>query len=129
MQPVCPDKLAGILMRCADDTRVDADLAATADPLQDAFLHEAQQLRLQRHRHVADLVEEQCSPIGKLDFSHDLPVRSGIGALFVPEELALQNGLGDRSAIDGDEAFRGAWTEVVRSPGDQLHDGPSPDAF
>ena len=53
----------------ADDAHVDRDLLASADALDDAVLQEAQQLGLQRQRHVADLVEEQRAAVGGFDLA------------------------------------------------------------
>ena len=53
------DLVLEALVRRADDAHVDRDLLPAADALDHALLQEAQQLRLQRHRQVADLVQEQ----------------------------------------------------------------------
>ena len=45
------------------------DQLAPADALDRALLQEAQQLRLQRQRHVADLVQEERAAVGGLDLA------------------------------------------------------------
>ena len=63
------DQRLQVLVGRADDAHVDRDLLAAADALDHAVLQEAQQLRLQRQRHVADLVEEQRAAVGDLDLA------------------------------------------------------------
>ena len=48
-----------------DDPHVDADVARAADALERLLLEEAQQLGLQRRRHLADLVEEHRAAVGR----------------------------------------------------------------
>ena len=92
----------------ADDARVDRDRLAPADPLDHPLLQEAQQLDLQRQRDVADLVEEQRAAMGQLDLALGRLDRAGEGALLVAEQLAFEQVLGDRRAVDRDEARRRA---------------------
>ncbi len=74
-----------------------------AHALQLAALHKAQQLGLQRQRHLADLVEKQCAPVGGLDAAHAALHRAGKGPAGMAEELGLKQRLGNRRAIDGDK--------------------------
>src|SRR5208282_3673052 len=92
-----------IAVRRADDAHIDLQRLAAAEPLDDLVLEEAQQLGLHAHRNVADLVEEHRSAVGALDLPDGLLDSAGEGALLVAEELALEQGLRDRGAIDGDE--------------------------
>ena len=73
----------------------------TADALDHALLQEAQQLRLQGHRKIADLVQEQRAAIRGLDLADRALDGARIGALLVAEELALEQRFRDRRAIDG----------------------------
>lgn len=50
---------------------------------------------------------------------------AGEGALLVAEELALDEPLGDRRGVDGDEGAIPARTEFVDRPGDDLLAGPA----
>jgi hypothetical protein len=63
----------------------------------------AQQLHLQTHRHVADLIEHQRAAVGRLEQTAVLADRAGEGAFDVTEQLALEQVLGHRAAIDRDE--------------------------
>ena len=66
---------------------------AAADTLDHAVLQEAQQLRLQRQRHVADLVEEQRAAVGLGD---QAALALGRGA----REALLHRGEEDRPLRD-----------------------------
>src|SRR6478735_1531559 len=93
-----------VLVRCANDARVDCYRLPPADPLDDPLLEEAQQLHLERQRNVADLVEEQGAAFGKLDLADVRFDGAGKGAALIAEQLGLQEVLGNGGAIDRDEA-------------------------
>ena len=72
-----------------------------------------QQLGLEVEGHVADLVQEEGAAAGPLHEA-ELALRStGEGALLVAEQLALQEVLGDRRAIDLHQGAAGAVRLVV----------------
>ena len=56
-----------IAMRGGDHPHVDRNRLRRADRPHFALLQHAQQLDLQRQRHVADLVEEQRAAVGRLE--------------------------------------------------------------
>ena len=56
-----------------------------------------------RHGELADLVEEERPALGQLELALALDVGAGEGAALVPEELGLEEGLGDGAAVDGHE--------------------------
>ena len=86
-----------------------------ADGIDLAVLQGAQQLHLGVERQLADLVEEQRAPVGFEEFADAFLDGAGEGALLVAEQDALDQVLGDRAAIDGDEGlgicgrFRPGW--------------------
>src|SRR3989449_9067477 len=82
-----PEEGAGARGREAD---VDLDRLRTADPLELLLLQDAQQLRLELERDLADLVEEQRAAVGHLEAADLLGDGAGEGAPLVPEELALE---------------------------------------
>ena len=98
------DHLLQILVGRADDPGVDRDRLAAADPLDHPLLQEAQQFHLQRQRDVADLVEEQGAAMGHLDLALGGLDRPGEGALFIAEQLRLEQILRNGRAVDRDEA-------------------------
>src|SRR3546814_14665630 len=55
--------------------------------------------------HFGDFVEQQGAAVGLLELADAARHRSGEGALFVAEQLGLQQALGDRRAVYGDEAL------------------------
>jgi hypothetical protein len=109
-----------ILVRRADDAGVDGDRLAAADALDDPFLEEAQELDLKGERDVADLVEEQGAALGELDLALRRLDRAGEGALFVAEQLGLEQILRDGGAVDRDEGPAGAAAGGVDAAGEQL---------
>ena len=86
-----------------DHPGVHLDALLAAEPLDLSLLQEAQQLDLKRQAHLRDLVEEDGAVVGLLELAFALDVGPGVRAFFVAEELGLQQGLGDRAAIDGHE--------------------------
>ena len=75
----------------------------TPDSLEPPLLEHAQQLHLHRHGDIADLVEEQGPPVGQLEPPLALGRRAGERALLMAEQLALEQRLGQRRAVDGHE--------------------------
>ena len=67
-----------------------------------------EELHLDRERHLRDLVEEDRSAVGVLHEPHAVRVRSREGAANVPEQLALEELLGNRGGIHGHEGSVGA---------------------
>ena len=80
---------------------------AAADARELALLQHAQQLRLQAERHVADLVEEEGAAGGGLELADAALGGAGERAALVAEELALEQLVRDRRAVERDERVRG----------------------
>ena len=103
-----------------DQPDVERRLRAAAHGADAPLLKRAQQLGLQRQWHVSDLVEEQRSPMGL----HEQPGmgRPGVGEgpLHVAEQLALQQRLRQRRAVDGDHRGVLAAAGVVERACDSL---------
>ena len=64
--------------------------AGLPHPLVFPVLQEAQQLRLDRQRQIADLIEQKRSPLASRDAAGIVADRSREGPLGVSEELAFQ---------------------------------------
>ena len=77
-------------------------------------------LTCKRQRDVADLVEEQGAAMGELDLALGGLDRAGEGALLVAEQLGLEQVLGDRGAVDRDEAAAAAPARLVDAAGEQF---------
>ena len=79
-----------VLVGGGDDADVGADGLAAADAGELALLQDAQQLRLQVERHVADLVEEERAAGRGLELADAALDGAGEGAALVAEQLALE---------------------------------------
>ena len=91
-------------MLVAETTRTSTLIGClAADALELALLQHAQQLGLHRRRDVADLVEEQRAAVGELEAAELALDGAGERALLVAEQLALEQRLGERAAVDLDE--------------------------
>ena len=86
-----------------DEADVERHLAVAADRPHRPLLQRAQQLRLQRERQLADLVEEERAAVRLHEEARARAARVGEGAARVAEQLALEQRLGHRGAVDGDE--------------------------
>src|SRR5687768_1283207 len=107
--------------RCrGDHPDVDAASLASAEPADLAVLEHAEQLRLEAERHVADLVEQQCAPVGCLEQTGAIGRRAGEGAADVSEELALEQLLRNRGAVDRGEGLFPPRAHPMDGPGDDL---------
>ena len=108
------DQRFQVLVGGGDHAHVDADQFAPADAEELALGQHAQQARLQRQRHVADLVEEQRAAVGLLEAADVAALRTGEGAGLVAEQFAFQQLRRNRRGVEGDErrdrraAIRGA---------------------
>ncbi len=91
-----------------------------ADPADHAVLDDAQQLGLQRHRHLGQLVEEERAAVGGLEQARLVAIGAGKGPLPVPEHLALEEGLGQRGGVDRHQLAAGPPAVVVDELGDQF---------
>ena len=91
-----------------------------AHPLHLALLQHAQQPHLGRGRHVADLVEEDGAAVRRLEQALLVAGGAGEAALHVAEQLALEQGLGQRRAVHRDERLVLARAAVVDGAGHQL---------
>src|SRR5690606_2768184 len=102
------DLLCKILVGCGKYAHIHRDRFAASNPGDDSLLQCSQNLGLRREAHVADLVEEQGSPVRELELARAILVRSGERALHVAKQLRLDQFGGDRGAIDFDEWMVGA---------------------
>ena len=92
-----------IPVRRRDDPQIDGDGLAAAQALDGALLEEAQDLHLQENGELPDLVEEERPAIGQLELALPLHVGAGERAALMPEQLGLEEGLGNGAAVDRHE--------------------------
>jgi len=119
----CGDEAREIPIRGGHDPNVREDVCPSAEGADSPVLEHPEQLRLERGRHVADLVEEQGSPVGELEEAGPVPVGSRVGAADRAEHLALEEGFGHGGAVDGEERTVAPAARLVDPPGEELFSG------
>ena len=107
-------------MGCGDDAHIHALLAHAAEPAHGTIFQQLEQLGLQAGLHVADLVEEQCAALCRLDQAEFAFARIGERAAFVAEQLRLQQLCWQGSAVQLDEGLVAARAVEVQRARDQL---------
>ena len=83
-----------------DHPGVYAEHLAAADPLDRPLLEKAEELHLKQGAHLTDFIEEERATFRELEPALPLNMRACVGALFVAEQLRLQQGVRDRPAVD-----------------------------
>ncbi len=96
-----------------------------ADALVALLLKQAQQLRLQGRRQVADLVEEQRAPLGRRHPADRVAHRPGEGTADVAEQFALQQLRRQARTVDRDERPGSARAAGVNGPRQHALAGPA----
>lgn len=117
------DHVGQIAVGGHDYSAIGREVGIAADLFEDAFLEDAQQLALERERHVADLVEEDGSPVGQAEFSLPIMVGTGKGAPDMSKQFALQEVVGNCRAVDRDESGWKPVAGIVDGPGQYLFAG------
>ncbi len=112
------DELAQVAIGGRDHARSHRPRLRRADPLELAIFQNAQQLDLQRRTELADLVEKDRAVARHLEAARMMLDRTGEGALLVSEQLALDDGFGERAAVHVDEATVRSVREMVDGPGE-----------
>jgi hypothetical protein len=99
-------------------TRTSRDRRLAADAVELALGQHAQQARLQRRRHVADLVEEQRAAVGLFEAAAAQRVGAGERALLVAEQLRFEQLLRNRRGVQRDErpCWRAGCADAARAP-------------
>ena len=98
-----------------DHADVDGELGAGTDGPDGALLEGAQELGLQAARQLADLVEEDGAAVGLGEQAGAIGAGVGERAAHVAEQLALEQRLGQRGAVDRDEGAGGAAAQAVQA--------------
>ena len=97
------DRLRQVPVGRADQPERGVAPRVAAHALVGALLDDAQQLRLQRHRQFADLVEKQRPAVRRRERAVARRHRAGERAALVAEELAARQLRHDRRAVEDDE--------------------------
>jgi len=106
-----------------DDADVDLDGFCAANPVDFTFLERAQKLCLQAGIHLADFVEQQCSPVGFLELADTARDGAGKRPLLMSEQFGFEQVLRDRSAVHRNERFLGAQRFPVYIAGEHFLTG------
>jgi ABC-2 type transport system permease protein len=118
------DHAPQVAMGGADEADVHPPVHGLAQPPHQPRLQGPQNLGLHRQRQLADLVDEQGSPVGRLDGPGPGLGGAGEGPLDVAEKLGLQQALRQRPAVDDDEGAARPGGGLVEGAGHQLLAGP-----
>ena len=103
-----------------DEADVDFDLFVASDAREGAFLNEAQEFDLNRLAEVTDFIKEECSAVCGFGASAAGADRSGERALFVSEEFAFDEVVGEGCAVDADERFVAPFALLLDCAGDEF---------
>ena len=102
------DRALKIEIRSRDDSDVDLDdLLGIPDTVELSILQYAKQLGLEIARDFPDFVEKNRAAICRFEKPRSVGYSAGEGALGVPEQLALEQGVRQRSAVDADQGAIG----------------------
>ncbi len=115
-----PHRILRNPIRRRDDAHIGILRLGRADAHETPGLEHPQQLDLQIHRHLGDLVEKQRAAAGALEETLVLAVGAGEAALLVAEDFAFDQIGRDRTAIDREKRPRAAPAEVVHRLRDDL---------
>ncbi len=96
-----------------EDPDVDRFVACAPEPAHRALLEDLEELRLQRLGEESDLVEKDRAPVRGLEEAGLGAPRVGEGAALEPEHLRLEEGFGNRGAVDVDERTGGTRSRLV----------------
>ncbi len=109
-----------ILVGGGDDAGVHLEGFLASHALELLVLEHAQDLYLYALADLADFVEEDASHVRELEATALSGHRTGERSLFVAEELALEQGLGEGGTVHLDEGLISAVGEVVQRIGNEL---------
>src|SRR4029453_3382998 len=114
------DRRLQLAVRRGNDADVDVKRLRAADTFEPLFLERTEDLCLEPQREIPDFVEKQRAAVRELKsarFAGGGPCKC---ALFMTEQLRLEQRIGNRRAVDGDKRpFRTA-AERVQCSGEQL---------
>src|SRR5262249_25982290 len=114
------DQRLQVSVRGGEQAHVGLNRLIPAQPLETLLLQRAQELALGERGHVTDLIEEQCSTGALLELADALPVSASERAFLVAKQLAFEEMLRDRRAIDSEKRPCRALAMLVDCPRYQL---------
>lgn len=90
-----------VAVRGGNNANVNRNRHPPANRVDRSLLENTQETHLHIERHFSNLVEEDGSAMRELELSDLLRERAGERAFLMAEQLAFDQGLGDRAAVDG----------------------------
>ena len=108
------------LVRCGQESDIGSDFLVGAHRSHALFLNGAQEFDLHGQGQVGDFVQKQGPALRGREQAQLVATRAGKTAFQVPEEFALDQLGGDRSAVDGDERARRAGSAAVDTARDDF---------
>src|SRR6266702_3349407 len=105
-ESACGDHFRKVPVGGDNDPAIYRDGLVGTDLLEGTPFEDPQQFGLQSQRHIANFVEKEGAPSRLTEFPLPLPVGSGERAPHVAEQLALQQRIGNGSAVDRHESSR-----------------------
>ena len=103
-------------MRSSNHSNIHPHRLVVANALQLSTLQKAQHLGLQRHRHLANLVEKQCPAVRRFNPPGARLHRPGKRSARMAEQLRLQQRLRDRRAVQHRKRPRRSQAQAVQRP-------------
>src|SRR6516165_365233 len=94
------DRVGELSVRGGHHADVHLNIAYATQPPEGLLFQNPKQLGLQHDRHLADLVQENRPAGSDLQDSRLLRARVGKGALFIAEQLAFEQRLGNGGAVE-----------------------------
>src|SRR6185436_15440067 len=119
-KPAVLDLALEVAVGGGQEPDVDRARPKRPDPQDRALLENAQQLDLDRRRQLTDLVEKHGAALGALEQADLRGGRAGERALLVAEQLALEQALGERGAVQREQRTRPARRQPVQRAGEDL---------
>ncbi len=115
-EPALAHRAAQVLVRRGEDPRVHGLVARAPEPAHGPLLEHLEQLGLEGLRQEPDLVEEDRAAVRGLEEAGLGAPGVGKGAALEAEHLRLEEGLGDRGAVDVHEGSVRARARPVEHP-------------
>ncbi len=103
-----------------DGAEIHLDRLVAAHARDLLFLQDAQQVGLRLQADVGNLVEKNRAALGYFELAFLAVLRAGEGALLVAEELAFEQRLGQRAAVDGNHGHEAPRAQIVNGAGHQF---------
>ena len=100
-----------------NQTNINLDGSGTSEAFELLLLQGTQELRLQIHGNVADLVEKQSAVIRQLKPASLLDERPGEGTLFMAEQFTFHQTRRNRCAVQADKCALPPRAEIVKRSG------------